>query len=167
MLKPIDSAVVIRDGGAVGHHPGQIHEGVGWWLGACLVVTAKTPRLAVAHDGRPVSIAFADRLCRGAINAQHYACTVRFLGSRPEPELLAAASAFDAPAAWVSTKPAGDADTVRIRLYNLNGVLLDETNGLAVIRDLIERDRVPIPVNDQAKGQVVIWPPVTSQGAHP
>ncbi|MFJ9718173.1 hypothetical protein ACIRPQ_19880 [Streptomyces sp. NPDC101213] len=167
MLNPIDTAAVIRDGGAVGDYPDRIHEGVGWWLGACLVVTAKTSCLAVAHDEHPVSAAFASRLCQGAINAQHYACTVRFLGRHSEKELLAAASSFGAPAAWVSTTAADGADTVRIRLYTQHGVLLDEDSGLAAIRDLIDHDRVPIPVNDGAKGTVVPYPSETTQGAHP
>ncbi|MCX4993383.1 hypothetical protein [Streptomyces sp. NBC_00568] len=167
MLNPIDTAAVIRDGGAVGHYPGEIHEAVGWWLGACLVVTMKTSRLAVAHDGHPVSVEFADRLCRGAINAEHYACRVRHLGQQPEEELLAAASALEAPAAWVSARTDNRTDTVRIRLYTPLGTLLDDTTGLAAIRDLIARDRIPIPVNTQAKGAIELWPPTSADGAHP
>lgn len=56
MLNPIDTTAVIRDGGAIGRYPDQIHKAVGWWMGSCLVVTTKTPRLAVAHDGHPTSI---------------------------------------------------------------------------------------------------------------
>ncbi|MFK0113150.1 hypothetical protein [Streptomyces sp. NPDC091217] len=167
MLNPIDPAAVIRDGGAVGQYPGQIHEGVGWWLGACLVVTAKTSRLAVAHDGNLLSDHFAGRLCQGAINAQHYACTVRLLGKQSEEELLAEASAFQAPGAWLSTETTGDVHTVRIRLYTAQGVLLDETNGLAAIRDLIAQDRVPRPVNSNAKGEIVWWHPAPTDGARP
>ncbi|MGQ4344060.1 hypothetical protein [Streptomyces sp. SAS_275] len=167
MLNPIDTAAVIRDGGAVGRYPDQIHEAVGWWLGSCLVVTAKTSRLAVAHDGHPVSIGFADRLCQGATHAQHYACTIRYLRQRPAEELLAEAKSFEAPAAWVSTAPAASGDTVRIRLYTTNGVLLDETNGLADIRNLIERDRIPIPVNTQAQGKIKPWPPQSPEEARP
>ncbi|MGW7610985.1 hypothetical protein ACWGKW_27685 [Streptomyces sp. NPDC054766] len=167
MLNPIDTTAVIRDGGAVGHYPGQIHQAVGWWLGACLIVTMKTSRLAVAHDGHPVSVGFADRLSRGAINAEHYACHVRHLGQQPEAELLAAANAFEAPAARVSTGAANGTDTVRIRLYTPHGTLLDEANGLAAIRDLIDRDRVPIPVNTQAKGTIESWPPTSADGTRP
>lgn len=41
-------------------------------LVSCLVVTTNSPRLVVAHDDAVISVGFADRLCRGAINAQHY-----------------------------------------------------------------------------------------------
>lgn len=154
MLNPIDTAAVIRDGGAVGQYPGQIHEGVGWWLGACMVVTLRVSHLEVAHDGHPVSSAFAGRLCQGAINAQHYACRVRHLGRQDERRLLAGASAREVPAAWLSAEDADGATVVRIRLYTPHGALLDDANGLAAIRDLIALDRVPIPVNTQAKGTI-------------
>ncbi|WP_326841032.1 hypothetical protein OHB33_00715 [Streptomyces sp. NBC_01558] len=167
MLNPIDTDAVIRNGGAVGRYPDQIHGAVGWWMGSCLVVTAKASRLAVAHDGHPVSIEFADRLCQGATHAQHYACTVRYLRQRPAEELLAEAKAYEAPAAWVSTQPAAPGDTVHIRLYTTHGILLDETNGLADIRDLINQDRVPIPVNTQAQGKIVPWPPASPEGSCP
>ncbi|MGV9565090.1 hypothetical protein [Streptomyces sp. NPDC003480] len=166
MLNPIDTAAVIRDGGAVGQYPGQIHEGVGWWLGACLVITLKASRLAVAHDGHYLSVECADRLCRGAINAQHYACNVRHLGQQREEELRAAMKSFTgAPGAWLSTESTDDATTVRIRLYTPRGALLDDATGLAAIRDLIAKDCVPIPVNAQAKGSIVPWHHELTDGA--
>ncbi|MFI9825282.1 hypothetical protein ACIHFC_33320 [Streptomyces sp. NPDC052013] len=165
MLNPIDTAAVVRDGGAVGQYPGQIHEGVAWWLGACQVVTLRASRLAVAHDGHPLSATFADRLCSGAINAQHYACSVRHLGPQPEPDLLASMNDHHrAPGAWVSTEDAGGITTVRIRLYGPDGALLDDDTGLAAIRSLITEDRVPIPVNDQAKGTIEACHPLRSGG---
>ncbi|MET8411800.1 hypothetical protein ABZV34_27515 [Streptomyces sp. NPDC005195] len=168
MLNSIDTAAVIRDGGAVGRYPDQIHDAVGWWLGACMVVTTQISRLAVAHDGHPVSVRFAHKLCQGAINAQHYACNVRYLGDQPEPELLALATGpLEASAAWISTSPAADRDTVQIRLYAKDGKLLDETTGLAGIRDLIDRDRVPIPVNSRAKGTIEGWPSEATTEARP
>ncbi|GGX98059.1 hypothetical protein [Streptomyces fructofermentans] len=163
MLSPIDTAAVIRDGGAIGRHPKQIHEAVGWWLGACLVVTLKASGLAVAHDGHRVSARFADRLCQGAINAQHYACTVHLLGHASEQELLATAKGLESPAAWLSTEPTND--TVRIRLYTRHGTLLDESTGLSDIRDLIDCDHVPIPVNTKDKGTIESWPPPMADGA--
>ncbi|MGW3819645.1 hypothetical protein [Streptomyces sp. NPDC005046] len=121
----------------------------------------------MAHDGHPVSVEFTDRLCRGAINAEHYACHVRHLGQQLEEELLAAANALEAPAAWVSARTDNRTDTVRIRLYTLLGTLLDDTTGLAAIRDLIARDRIPIPVNTQAKGTIEPWPPTSADGVRP
>lgn len=165
MLNPIDTAAVIRDGGAVGQYPGQIHEGVGWWLGACLIVTLRVSHLSVAHDGHPVSAAFADRLCQGAINAEHYACRVRHLGHQHERDLLSEASSRRVPAAWLSTDTANGSNPVRIRLYTPQGALLDDTNGLADIRDLIAQDRVPIPVNTQARGVIEPWHHELTDGA--
>ncbi|MFC1227344.1 MULTISPECIES: hypothetical protein [Streptomyces] len=168
MLNPVDTAAVIRDGGAVGQYPDQIHEGVAWWLGACMIVTLQASRLTVAHDGHPVSAVFADRLCRGAINARHYACNVRHLGRQSEQELLAAMpDPHQAPGAWLSADVAESFTTVRIRLYDSHGALLDDANGLAAIRDLIAQDRVPIPVNTRAKGSIESWHPRTTEGGHP
>ncbi|MGW4731868.1 hypothetical protein ACWEQC_22340 [Streptomyces shenzhenensis] len=158
MLNPIDTDDVIREGGAVGVTPGQIHEGVAWWLGACLVVTQKADVIAVAHNGHSAITEFASRLCRGATNAQHYRCTVRALGAQPRERLLAMLNHFDGvPGAWLEAHSEDGVTTVRIELFNGHGVLLDESNGLAEIRRLIAEDRVPIPVNEQAKGRIVPW----------
>ncbi|MFE6485421.1 hypothetical protein ACFVGN_21125 [Streptomyces sp. NPDC057757] len=159
MLNPIDAAAVIRDGGAVGRFPGQLHESVAWWLGACLVVTQNPRRIVVAHNGHPAITEFASRLCRGAINAQHYACNVRHMGHQTEERFLATLQHLQgAPGAWLSGEGDDGATTVQIQLYNAQGILLDETNGLADIRRLIAEDRVPIPVNDQARGTIEAWP---------
>ncbi|MEU3510484.1 hypothetical protein ABZ733_21785 [Streptomyces longwoodensis] len=158
MLNPIDTAAVIRDGGATGKYPDQIHPGVAWWLGACLVVTDRASHLAVAHDGQQVSSIFAERLRQGAINAEHYVCRVSDLGEHPETELLDVARSIGGPAAWLSTQT-GNGLLVRVRLYTGAGVLLDDSNGLAAIRERIAQDRVPIPVNSQAKGTIAPWRP--------
>jgi len=44
---------------------------------------------------------------------------------------------------------------VTIRLFASDGSPLTEGSGLERICDLIARDRVPIPVNEQAKGRIV------------
>ncbi|MDV9169140.1 hypothetical protein R6V09_03180 [Streptomyces sp. W16] len=156
MLNSIDTTTVIRDGGAVGTFPGEIHEGVAWWLGACLVVTHKAELIAVAHNEHPVIGEFASRLCRGAINAQHYACTVRTLGCQTRDRLRAMLERFGGvPGAWVSAEDDAGVTTVRIELFGYDGSSLGESTGLAEIRRLIAEDRVPRPVNDQAKGQIV------------
>ncbi|MFF0033974.1 hypothetical protein ACFYS7_38730 [Streptomyces avermitilis] len=168
MLNPIDATPVIRDGGAVGQYPGQIHEGVAWWLGACLVVTQKVTRIAVAHDRHPVITDFTERLCRGAINAQHYACNVRYLGNQTEDQLRKALTHFGGiPGAWLSAETANDITTVRVRLYDRHGRVLDDTTGLGQIRSLIEQDHVPIPVNEQAKGTIEPWPHELTDGGRP
>ncbi|MEV0633800.1 hypothetical protein AB0I77_02230 [Streptomyces sp. NPDC050619] len=155
MLNPIDTDTVIRDGGATGHFPGQIHEGVAWWIGACLVVATKSTRIAVAHDGQPTSATFHQRLCQGAINAQHYACRVTDLHTADETELLAAmADLGHAPGALITTTTTPDGETVRIILYGAEGRPLTEDTGLAQIRRLIADDQVPIPVNHASKGHV-------------
>ncbi|MGO4418024.1 hypothetical protein AB4Z54_04455 [Streptomyces sp. MCAF7] len=155
MLKPIDTNTVIRDGAASGRFPGQIHEGVAWWIGACLVVATKTNRIAVAHDGHSTSAIFHERLCRGAINARHYACHVSVLGTADEAGLLAAMAALGhMPGVLITTTTTDDGATVRVALYDTDGKPLAEDTGLAIIRRLVADDQVPIPVNDQAKGRV-------------
>ncbi|MEE4594030.1 hypothetical protein V2J94_19395 [Streptomyces sp. DSM 41524] len=155
MLRPINTDTVIRDGAASGRFPGQIHEGVAWWIGACLVVATKTNRISVAHDGYPTSALFHERLCQGAINAQHYACHVTSLGTASGTGLLAAMAALGhMPGALITTTTAEDGATVRIALYDTDGKPLAEDTGLAIIRRLIADDQVPIPVNDGAKGRV-------------
>ncbi|GAA3081539.1 hypothetical protein GCM10020000_79310 [Streptomyces olivoverticillatus] len=79
MLNPVDAEKVIRDGAAADRYPDDIHEGVAWWVGACLVLVTQAARIAVAYDGRATSAAFHRRLCRGAMNAQRFACTVHDL----------------------------------------------------------------------------------------
>jgi len=158
VLNPIDTDAVIRDGGAAGAFPDQIHEGVAWWLGACLVVTQKAPQVAVAHNGHPAGASFAERFSRGAINAQHYACTVYSLGHRTRDQLMTTLGKLAAPGAWICGEDTSDGTTVRIELLHHHGAPFDDATGLAEIRRLIAEDRVPIPVNDRAKGRVVPWP---------
>lgn len=155
MLNPIDTDTVIRDGGASGLYPQEIHAGVAWWIAACFVVTTKTDRLVVAHDGNPTSIDFFRRLCLGAINAQHYACTVVTLGDAADAMLLDVMHATgDVPGVSISSVPAALGTMVTITLYDRHGKPLTETTGLADIRAMIARDRVPIPVNSSSKGRV-------------
>ena len=90
MLNPINTEAVIRDGGAIGRFPGEIHEGVAWWLGACFVaLTARAASPSSATAGRTRQRS-TSRLCRGAINAHHLACQRRRLhvddrGRPPRP----------------------------------------------------------------------------------
>lgn len=156
MLNPIDTDAVIRHGGAVGQFPGEIHEGVAWWVASCFVVITKAERLAVAYDNHPTTQEFLHRFCRGAINAQHYACTVSTLAGVEKDELLRLIKEHAPLAgAYLHTSSGPDgADTVHISLYDENGHLLDEENGLDDLRRMIAEDRVPIPVNDQAKGHI-------------
>ncbi|MFE9661800.1 hypothetical protein [Streptomyces sp. NPDC005955] len=156
MFNPIDAETVVRDSGAHGQFPGQIHAGVAWWMAACFVVTVQAGRLVVAHDGKSASAQFFDRLCQGAVNAQHYACQVLDRGQADEVSLLAAMrQAGDAPGILVTTRETGG-HTVQITivLYGRDGKPLDEPGGLAAIRRMIAEDRVPIPVNDTSKGRV-------------
>ncbi|WFB09421.1 hypothetical protein LRS74_22025 [Streptomyces sp. LX-29] len=159
MLNPINAEGVIRDGGAVGRFPGEIHEGVAWWVGACLVVVTKAARIAVAHDGHPTSTSFHERLCRGAMNAEHYACRVMDLRAADEAALLAATNDLGSvPGVMVTTTATEEGETVRIAVYDAQGCPLAEEAGLAKIRRLIAEDRVPIPVNADAKGRVELYP---------
>ncbi|WP_374983349.1 hypothetical protein [Streptomyces fradiae] len=155
MLFPIDTAAVIRDGGAVGRSPADLHEAVAWWLGACHVATQRTSVMAVAHDGHPVSRRFADSLLSGAINAEHYACLVRDLGIQSEETLVQALTAGAIPGAYLTADGEATNCLIRITLYDRRAVPVDEETGLAEVRRRIAEDRVPIPVNARSKGRVV------------
>ncbi|MFB7643698.1 hypothetical protein ACFC0S_32805 [Streptomyces sp. NPDC056084] len=159
MLNPINADAVIRDGGAHGSFPTEVHEAMGWWIGACLVSTLKAHRIVAAHDGRATSVLFHQRLCRGAINAQHYACTVLTLRVADEGTLLRTmAELGGVPGARIFTSGPESEESVSIALYGPEGKPLDEGSGLAGIRRLIAADRVPIPVNETAKGRIEHYP---------
>lgn len=155
MLNPINTDAVIRDGRFSGVFPGEMHEGVAWWCAACFVVVSQVRQMAVAHDGRPATAGFYRRFCRGAINAEHWGCQVSSLGTADENQLLHAMKELGGvPGAMLSTADDGGRQTVTIRLYNADGQPLTEDTGLARMRQMIAFDRVPIPVNDQAKGHI-------------
>ena len=155
MLNPIDTDAVIRDGRVVGVYPDEIHEGVAWWVAACFVVISRARRMAVAHDGHPTTAEFHQRFCRGATNAQHFGCQVSSLGTADEVQLLHAMKQLGGvPGALLTTTDGGGRQTVTIRLYDVDGQSVTEDTGLAALRQMIASDRVPIPVNDQAKGSI-------------
>ncbi|MBH5334028.1 hypothetical protein IHE55_04100 [Streptomyces pactum] len=169
MLNPIDPHAVIRDGGAVGNYPWPVHTGVAWWMGSCFVVVAEARRLVAGHDGHAVSASMHERLCRGAVNAQHYACEVLDAGAVSETELLTAMKRHGtAPGAWITTTPGAPPDAlVHVTLYDREGNRLTEESGLATIRSMIAQDRVPLPVNEQARGRVRCLPrPSTGKENH-
>jgi hypothetical protein len=155
MLNPIDTDAVIRDGRVAGAFPGEIHEGVAWWVAACFVVISRARQMAVAHDSHLATVTFYERFCRGAINAEHFGCQVSSLGAADEIQLLTAMKKLgNVPGALLTTTDGGGRQTVTMRLYDANGRPVTEDTGLAVLRRMIAADRVPIPVNDQAKGSV-------------
>ncbi|WP_225848257.1 hypothetical protein [Streptomyces sp. HPF1205] len=167
MLNPIDAEAAIRDGGAVGRFPGEIHEGVAWWLGACFVALTSASRLAVGDDGRPATTEFSRRLCNGAVNAHHHACQVTAISGITEDAFLTHLRRHPPLAGtYLATEPdPGGAATVRIRLYGEDGLMLQEDTGLALIRRMITEDRVPIPVSQSAKGTVEHLPPTAMESA--
>ncbi|MFF4323301.1 hypothetical protein [Streptomyces sp. NPDC001568] len=162
MLNPIDVDTVIRDGGASGRFPEEIHSGVAWWIASCFVVVTRATQLVVAHDGHETSSEFFDRLCRGAINARHYACRVFDHGIATEDELLAAMAAQDGiPGIRVKTDAQDNgAQVVTITLYAKDGSPIKDRSGLVLIRRMISEDQVPIPVNEHARGTIEPYPGV-------
>ncbi|MEV6956859.1 hypothetical protein [Streptomyces sp. NPDC051183] len=162
MLNRIDVDAVVRDGGASGRVPEQIHSGVAWWLASCFVVVTRANQLVVAHDGHEASSEFFDRLCRGAINARHYACKVYDHGIAKEDELLIAMTALGGvPGMHVKTDPGDNgAQVVTITLYGKDGKPLTDESGLILIRQMISEDQVPIPVNEHARGTIEPYPGV-------
>ncbi|WP_175409721.1 hypothetical protein [Streptomyces sp. TRM64462] len=155
MLNPIDAGRVIRHRQVSGRFPTDLHQGVAWWVAACFVVATKATRMAVAHDDHRVTAEFHHRFLQGAVNAQHWACHVSDLGTATDRQLLDAMDHLGGiPGAHLATKPTENNLIVTIRLYAADGRALDEDTGLARIRDMISHDRVPIPVNTDAKGKV-------------
>ncbi|RSO41840.1 hypothetical protein DMH15_12655 [Streptomyces sp. WAC 06725] len=163
MLNPIDPDTVIRDGAASGRYPGQIHPGVAWWMGSCLVVVTQAERIVTAHDGHPTSLRFYERLCRGATHALNFRCRITDMGCADDSQLRRAMLILGAvPGIRIATAPAQEGETVHISLYDRDGQPLSEDAGLAKIRRMVAEDRVPRPVNDGARGRVE---PYADQGA--
>ncbi|MFD6229822.1 hypothetical protein ACFWFZ_23545 [Streptomyces sp. NPDC060232] len=155
MLNPIDTATVIGENEVSGAFPGQIHEGVAWWVGACYVALTRTSALAVADDGHPATAEFRRRITQGAVNARHFACHVTDLGPSSEEALKATMDDLGGvPGAYLHTSKDDDHTTITIRLYAADGSPVTETSGLADLRRMIDNDRIPIPVNEHARGTI-------------
>lgn len=156
MLNPIDTAAVITGDQVTGLFPGQIHEGVAWWIGACLVRVHQAHHIATAHGPHPAVVEFARRFQKGAMNCGHYACLVSNLGQADETALVAATLSLAVPGAYLTAEDTDTGVVVRItiRLYGPDGTRIGEDTGLGEIRALIDTDRIPIPVNEPAQGHV-------------
>ncbi|MFE5889144.1 hypothetical protein ACFQ6E_09420 [Streptomyces sp. NPDC056462] len=155
MLNQIDTDAVIRDGRVAGAFPGEIHEGVAWWVAACFVVVSQARQMAVAHDGHDTTAGFHRRFCLGAINADYWGCQISSLGTADEAQLLHAMKELGGvPGALLTTTEIGGQQNITILLYDADGQPVTEGTGLAKLREMVASDRVPIPVNDQAKGNI-------------
>lgn len=155
MLNPIDTESVILADRLAGAYPDEVHESVAWWVASCFVVVGRHSRIAIADDGHHTTAVFRQRFCRGAINAQHWACQVADLGTADEEQLHHAMAALgDTAGALLTTTDTDGRQLVTIRLFHPNGRPVTDESGLGEVRDMIARDRVPIPVNDQAKGTI-------------
>lgn len=159
MLNPIDLPTVFAadrvHGTSTEPFPGPrvglIHPGVAWWIGACLILTSKANGVAVVHDGTDLGRRYTDRFCRGAVNCQHYAATVSVLGEGGHELLAYGIRTLRVPGMLISTEGC----EVTMRLVNADGAPMTCGTGLELICDLIARDRVPIPVNEAARGRIV------------
>jgi len=159
VLRPVDLPTVFSDdrihGTDFGYRdtkePGQIHAGVAWWVGGCLVLTTKAHGVVVVHDGTELAVDYARSFGQGATNCEHYAATVTVLGQGSEDLLAYGIRTLQVPGALVTA----EGSEVTIRLFAADGSPLTEGSGLERICDLIARDRVPIPVNTQARGRVI------------
>lgn len=159
MLRPVDLPTVFADdrihGTNYGYQdtkdPAQVHAGLAWWVGGCLVLTTKSHGVVLVHDGTELGRDYAHSLGQGATNCEHYAATVSALGAGGEDLLAYGIRALQVPGALVTTV----GDQVTIRLFAADGTQMTEGTGLEWICDLIARDRVPLPVNSQAQGRVV------------
>jgi len=159
VLRPVDLPSVFADDRIHGidfgyrdtNEPGRIHAGVAWWVDGCLVLTTRAHGVVLVHDGTYLATDYARSFGRGAINCEHYAATVSVLGAGDEDLLAYGIRALQVPGALITSF----GSEVTIRLFASDGSPLTEGSGLERICDLIARDRVPIPVNEQAKGRIV------------
>ena len=159
MLRPVDLPTVFADdrihGTDHGHKntkdPAQIHAGLAWWVGSCLVLTTRSHGVVLVHDGTELGRDYARSFGQGATNCEHYAATVTVLGQGSEDLLAYGIRTLQAPGALITT----DGDQVTVRLFAADSSPMTEGTGLERICDLIARDRVPIPVNEEAKGRIV------------
>lgn len=159
MLRPVDLPTVFADdrihGTDYGYQetddPAQIHAGVAWWVGGCLVLTAGMHGVVLVHDGSELAQDYARSFGQGATNCQHYAATVSVLGQGDQDLLAYGIRTLQVPGALITSQD----KQVTIQLFAADGTAITEGGGLERICDLIARDRVPIPVNQQAKGRVV------------
>ncbi|MDH6143284.1 MULTISPECIES: hypothetical protein [Kitasatospora] len=151
MLNPVDLGVVFGDDRIHGRVPDEIHPAVAWWVGSCLVLTTRAHGVALVHDGTALAKEFADRFCRGAINCQHYAATVSLVGEGGDDLLAYAIRTLQVPGATITAS----GRYISIRLFTANNEPIASGTGLERVCDLIARDKVPIPVNDTAKGRIV------------
>ncbi|BAJ30464.1 MULTISPECIES: hypothetical protein [Kitasatospora] len=151
MLNPVDLSKVIRPDSVSGRDPDEIHKAVAWWVGSCLVLTAKVHGVVLVDDGTELAKAYSALFAQGAINCRSYAATVSVLGEGDEDLLAYGVRTFQVPGARISS--AGD--QVVIRLLAADGTVIGIGSGLEKISDLIARDKVPLPVNDRARGHIV------------
>lgn len=159
MLRPVDLPTVFADdrihGTDYGYQdtddPAQVHAGIAWWVGGCLVLTTGVHAVVLVHDGTELARGYARSFGQGATNCKHYAATVSVLGQGDQDLLAYGIRTLQVPGVLIAT----DGDKVTIRLFAADGSSMTAGTGLERICDLIARDRVPIPVNDQARGRVV------------
>ncbi|WP_035841309.1 hypothetical protein [Kitasatospora azatica] len=151
MLNPVDLPTLFAEDRIHGCHPGEIHPAVAWWVASCLVLVTESHGVALVHDGADLAKEYTSLFCRGAINCRHYAATVSVVGGGGEELLAYAIRALRVPGALITTAGA----QVTIRLFAADGTPIRVGGGLERICDLIARGKVPIPVNDTARGRVV------------
>ncbi|MDH6579509.1 hypothetical protein [Kitasatospora sp. MAP5-34] len=161
MLNPVDLPTVFAEDLVHGRHRAEIHPGVAWWVGSCLVLVTRSHGVALVHDGTELAKEYTGQFCRGAVNCQHYAATISVLGEGGEDLLAYAIRTLQVPGALITTVGA----EVTIRLFAADGTPISEGTGLERICDLIARDKVPIPVNDTARGRVVHRPDIAQHFA--
>ncbi|MGW1764024.1 hypothetical protein ACWCQL_08040 [Streptomyces sp. NPDC002073] len=161
MLNPVDLPTVFAEDRVHGRHPTEIHPAVAWWVGSCLVLATRSHGVALVHDGTELAKEYTGLFNRGAINCRHYAATVSVVGKGGEDLLAYAIRTLQVPGALITTAGA----EVTIRLFAADGTPIRAGTGLERICDLIARDKVPIPVNDTARGRVVNRPDIAQHFA--
>ncbi|GLY33464.1 hypothetical protein [Kineosporia sp. NBRC 101731] len=175
MLRPVDLTTVFAhdrvhgtDYGPVDTpHADQVHTGLAWWIGACLVLTANTRAVALVHDGTPLAHNYARAFAQGAINVHPNAAVVSIVAPGAMPELIHAAMALAAPGVLMTTVDR----QITIQLIDPSGAAITMESGLGPIRDLIAADRTPRPVDTAFKGRIEqrpdLLPATSNRTEHP
>lgn len=144
-----DISNVVLDEEVAGRADTDMPAGLAWWLAALLVVTQRADAAVVVHDGEPTSLLFAEKFLRGAINADSQAAQAIQAGQGSPEYLLWCVAHLAAPGMLITTVDG----LTSMRLHRADGTTIGGA-ALANLRDRLARNRVPLPVNDQARGTI-------------
>lgn len=129
-------------------------------IGALIPKILRAYATVVADDGAPMSMRCADLFARAAIHGGFatdsgftwHHITSYTVGTGTTAYLLHCARELEAAGAMFT---AGPDQTTELRLYRPDGTPIDESAGLAALRDLLATGQTAPPLNAGAVGAVV------------